>query len=173
MHSQSRFGFRMLRSAAMFGAVLAFSSGALGAAPPPPPAVEIVAADFGLFDTKEKDEVQFRSTRVVPHREGQRYGWVLELRTTRRSVSVREEYLVPNVAKAEKSAEARKVERPGFETIEIDWPRRNQVSQRQLVPVDGKIFGEWAIGPNEPAGRRHLEVIVEGQLAASFEYEVK
>jgi hypothetical protein len=39
--------------------------------------------------------------------------------------------------------------------------------------VDGRIYGEWAFGPGEPAGRRHLQVIIEGQLGASFEYEVK
>jgi hypothetical protein len=41
------------------------------------------------------------------------------------------------------------------------------------VPIDGRIYGEWIIGQGEPAGRRHLQVIVEGQVAGSFEYEVK
>ncbi|MDR1936214.1 MAG: hypothetical protein LBS49_11665, partial [Candidatus Accumulibacter sp.] len=55
----------------------------------------------------------------------------------------------------------------------IPMERRSQVSQRQLVPVDGRIFGEWAIGPREPAGIRRLEVIVEGRVAATFEFEVR
>ena len=55
----------------------------------------------------------------------------------------------------------------------IPLERRNQVSQRHLVPVDGQIFGEWEIGPGEPPGQRHLQVLIEGRVAASFEYEVK
>jgi hypothetical protein len=51
--------------------------------------------------------------------------------------------------------------------------RHNQISQRQLVPVEGKIYGEWEVGPNEPAGHRHLQVVIEDQVAASFEFEVK
>ena len=43
----------------------------------------------------------------------------------------------------------------------------------QLVPVDGRIYGEWSVGPQEPAGPRRLEVVVEGQVAASFAFEVK
>lgn len=39
--------------------------------------------------------------------------------------------------------------------------------------MDGKIIGEWAVGPEEPAGRRHLQVVIEGVEAALFEYEVR
>ena len=48
-----------------------------------------------------------------------------------------------------------------------------QVSQRRLVPVEGKIYGEWEIGPQEPTGKRTLQVIVEGAEPVRFEYEVK
>lgn len=55
----------------------------------------------------------------------------------------------------------------------IPLQRRNQVSQRQLVPVDGRIYGEWEVAPGEPSGHRHLQVVIEGEVAASFEYDVK
>ena len=55
----------------------------------------------------------------------------------------------------------------------IPLDRRSQVIQRQMVPVDGQIYGEWAIGPQEPAGRRQLDVVIEGRVAASFEFEVR
>ena len=32
---------------------------------------------------------------------------------------------------------------------------------------------EWSIGPDEPAGKRRLQVVVEGDIAATFEFEVK
>jgi hypothetical protein len=62
---------------------------------------------------------------------------------------------------------------PISENLNIPLQRRNQVSQRQLVPVDGRIFGEWSVGPGEPAGHRHLQVVIEGEVAASFEFDVK
>jgi hypothetical protein len=130
--------------------------------------VEVVNAEFGLFDVSSNPrEPVFEPTLVVPHRQGQRYGWIIDVRTTRRTLSVREEYLLPNPSSTRKPAE------PSYEILDIPQQRRNQVSQRQLVPVDGKIYGEWSIGPNEPAGHRHLQVVIEGQVAASFEYDVK
>lgn len=145
--------------------LLALAGAPVGAAPQDAP-VEIVGAEFGLFDTANPRELAFAPTTVVPHREGQRYGWVIEVRTRKRSLSVREEYLLPTAATA-----AGTTLTPSGGTIPL--PRRNQVSQRQLVPVGGRIYGEWAIGPGEPPGHRHLQVIVEGQVAGSFEYEVK
>ena len=62
---------------------------------------------------------------------------------------------------------------PVRESLAIPTQRRNRVSQRQLVPVDGRIYGEWGIGPQEPAGVRELQVTVEGVVAATFRYEVK
>ena len=132
-----------------------------------PAAVEVLSADFGIFDASDSREVAFGPTRVVPHREGQRYGWVIELRTTQRSLSVREEYLLPNPVKTPKSDD------PIVADLEVPLYRHNQISQRQLVPVDGKIYGEWEVGSREPAGHRHLQVVIEDQVAASFEFDVK
>jgi hypothetical protein len=143
-------------------------AGAANAAPPVPAPVEIVSAEFGIFDASTPGELAFEPTDVVPQREGQRYGWIIELRTKKRSLSVREEYLLPTAA----SEAGSKLNAAG-DRLDVPLPRRNQVSQRQLVPVEGRIYGEWAIGPGEPPGRRHLQVIVEGEVAGSFEYEVK
>lgn len=125
--------------------------------------LEIVDAEFGIFDASHPPEIRFLQTLTVPHRVGLRYGWIIDLNTRQRSVSVREEYLLPS---AVKGSEANGV-------LVIPMERRNQVSQRQLVPQEGRIIGEWEIGPGEPPGRRHLQVFVEGVLAADFEYEVK
>ncbi len=128
---------------------------------------EVVAAEFGVFDASDPQRVVFSASRVVPRKEGQRYGWMIELRGVKRSVSVREEYVLPGTAIEHRtdSAEGTK--------LVIPMDRRNQVSQRQLVPVDGRIYGEWEIGPQEPVGQRQLDVVVEGRIAASFEFEVR
>ena len=130
-------------------------------------AVEIVAAEFGVFDASDPNRVVFAQTQVMRHREGQRYGWMIELRGVKRSVSVREEYLLPS-----KAIEQRTDTSDGARVV-IPMERRSQVSQRQLVPVDGRIYGEWSIGPQEPPGRRQLDVGVDGVVAASFEFELR
>ena len=154
----------------LLSVLFAGATGAAGPDAPPVPvsaekAVEVVNAEFGLFDVSNPKEPVFTPTRIVPHRQDQRYGWVIELRTRKRSLSVREEYLLPNRPRARSGDEL-------DESLNIETPRRNQISQRQLVPMDGKIYGEWAIGSSEPAGHRHLQVFVENDVAASFEFEV-
>lgn len=158
---------RILRHALLLMTLVA---GSALAAPEEPVRVEIVSAEFGLFDASDSKAVAFAPARVVPHREGQRYGWVIELRTDLRSLSVREEYLLPNPAS--KAGKA-KLDDPVAAGLEIPLYRHSQVSQRQLVPDDGKIYGEWEVGASEPAGHRHLQVVIENQVAASFEFDVK
>ena len=144
--------------------ILALVAGLACAAPPAPVPVKIIGAEFGLFNTSDSGEQLFLPAQVVPHRVGQRYGWIIEVGSARRSLSVREEYLLPNSAKPATDSLS--------ESLYVPLQRRNQVSQRQLVPVEGKIYGEWAIGPNEPAGHRQLQVVIEEQVAASFEFDV-
>lgn len=139
--------------------VVLLCSGGVVAAP-----VEIVRAEFGIFDVSNPRETLFEPTRIIPHRVGVRYGWIIEVRGGRRSLSVREEYLLPSTASTVPTKEG---------AIVIPFERRSQVSQRQLVPQEGRIFGEWEIGPGEPPGRRHLQVVIEGEVVASFEYDVR
>jgi|APLow6443716910_1056828.scaffolds.fasta_scaffold87559_2 hypothetical protein len=155
--------------------LILFCLSAASTATPPNPkevTVEIVSAEFGLFDASNPDELAFEPATVVPQKVGQRYGWVIEVRTRKRSLAVREEYLLPTAATAAAPSFTAKIAADPT-TLNVPLLRRNQVSQRQLVPVEGRIFGEWSIGPGEPAGQRHLQVIIEGQLGADFEYEVR
>ena len=149
--------------------VISLSAGMSFAAQPSPvtASVEVLSTEFGLFDASDSGEQVFEPASIVPHKVGQRYGWIIEVRTSNRSLSVREEYLLPTPIKKQNDMDSL------AESLNIPIQRRNQVSQRQLVPVDGKIYGEWAIGSGEPAGHRHLQVVIENQVAASFEFDVK
>ena len=139
------------------GALLIAGAGAA----PETPAVQIGAASFGLFDASTPGELNFEASGVVPRREGQRYGWVIEVRTAKRRVSVREEYLLPPKAGTA----------PAPNTLLMET--RRQVSQRELAPYEGKIYGEWSVGQGEPPGQRHLQVFVDNELAGDFKFEMK
>ncbi len=135
----------------------------------------IIGAEFGIFtnaktseNNKQSADFSFAPSLQIPATSGVRYGWSIQIDTNKRSVSVREEYLIdsPNKTQMQKA--------PDTETnIEIILPRRQQVSQRQLVPVNGMIFGQWEIGANEPKGARHLQVIIENSATADFEFQVR
>ncbi|MDR1276594.1 MAG: hypothetical protein LBL72_09485 [Candidatus Accumulibacter sp.] len=152
----------------LFVLALCFSPRVLADAPKDD-AVEIVRAEFGLFDAGDPRKTRFTETSVVPRRKEQRYGWVIEVRTKKRSLSVREEYLLPS---SEKTASETR-DASGRTVFFLPHERRVQVSQRQLVPAGNRIFGEWVVGPDEPAGHRHLQVIVEDGLAADFEFDME
>jgi len=147
-----------------FGLSLLLAAGTAGAAP----TIEIVTAEFGLFEAGRGDEIVFQPATVVPRAVGQRYGWIIELKTAQRSVAVGEAYVLPEKPTTSSAADARVAE-----NLRIPDLRRHQVSQRQLVPVDGQIVGEWSVGPDEPAGKRRLQVTVEGLPAATFDFEVR
>lgn len=132
-----------------------------------PPGVEIVSAEFGLFQESKGNEILFQPANIVPQAIGQRYGWIIEVRTKKRTLAVREEYVLPT------AANAKEPDSQVAKNLFIPDLRRSQVSQRQLVPVDGQIVGEWSIGPGEPPGKRRLQVIIEGEVGATFDYEVK
>ena len=153
-------------------------------------AIEVVHAEFGLLTPRQagasgrSQDLTLEPTRVIPRRPGTRYGWAIELRTDKRRVSVREDYLLPASARSRHDNSHANGHGDGLaqpassalahaETPTLTFVRRKTVSQRQLVPRNGLIFGEWEIGPHEPPGRRHLQVIVEGEVAADFEYEVR
>jgi hypothetical protein len=154
---------KVLRLATVFASGIIMCAATSAAEPP----TEVIHAEFGTFDDSNPAELIFEPGDVVPHKVGQRYGWIVEVRTNKRSLSVREEYVLPAAVKSQRATD------PLTESLNISTQRRNQVSQRQLVPVEGRIYGEWAIGKNEPAGHRHLQVIIEDKLAASFQFDVK
>lgn len=134
--------------------------------------LEITRAEFGLFDASNPREIVFEPTNTVPRKNGQRYGWVIDVRTSQRSLLVREAYVL-EAPKTAAPAQSNHSVHANAERIDIPVQRRHEVSQRQLVPVDGKIYGEWAVGPDEPAGHRHLQVSIENAAAVDFEYDVQ
>ena len=150
----------------VFALLLVLLSGVASAAAPLPVSFEVARAEFGLFEvSSDTGTTAFTPSVVVPLRVGQRYGWVITLAKTPRALSVREEYVQPPLAKP--------ADDPLSAGLNVVSQRRNLVSQRHVVPVDGRIYGEWSVGAQEPAGHRRLDVVIEGQVAASFEFDVE
>lgn len=157
-------------------AVLAFGANAAVAATP----VSIVSAEFGIFAGDTGDELVFSPSAVVPLKTGQRYGWVIEVRGQQRSVAVREEALLPaastpttgpTTAPATTAASTPPAASDG-NTITLPFDRYRLLSQRQLVPIAGRIFGEWTVKAEDEAGAHRLRVTVEEHAPVEFDYEL-
>jgi hypothetical protein len=123
--------------------------------------VHVVSADFGVFVSGLARELVLETADVIPRQAGQYYGWVIEVRTRKRSLDVREEYVWPDAPGIDPRDEG-----PGGGTRSLRFPQRRQVSQRTLTPVDGRIYGAWLVGPDEPAGQRHLEVRIRNEVVS-------
>jgi hypothetical protein len=62
---------------------------------PATPEIEIVSAEFGLFNSPLSGKPPFVPSTVVPFQEGQAYGWIIQIKTTEPNVKWREEFTLP------------------------------------------------------------------------------
>jgi hypothetical protein len=135
--------------------------------PPPPPEVEIVQADFGVFDTSESGADPFVPTTTVPYLENQKYGWIVHLRTTKPRVKWREEMTLPA------SPEAWGVEGiQGHNSISGDG--RTSVTEGE-AEFDGRgvILNVWQVVHGDPKGHYVIHLFIEDRLERTFEFDVQ
>lgn len=158
---------RLLRS--LFAMCALFAATAAQSAIPPAviaPEIEVVRAEFGLFGAPESDEPAFTPTDVVPHRENQRYGWIVLLKTNKSRIRWREEFTLPSPPGSWGDAEPQ-----GVRTLSPD--RTTAVTEREVTPDQGLIYNAWSVAPGDPVGRHEMRVIIEGAKEIRFEFEVR
>lgn len=146
---------------------LGIPSAALGAQDsqaPTAPDVQMLGGAFGLFSNAVDGPAQFTPATVVPLVEGQGYGWILKLRTSKRQVRWREEFNLP-------AAPQTWGEREQLGRRSLSEDSRVAITERVVEPADGLIYNSWAVAKGDPAGKYRIRVYVEGQLAATFEFE--
>jgi len=135
------------------------------AAPPRASALQVEAADFGLFSAAADGTLDFTPTRTVPLVESQNYGWAIRLRNPPPRVKWREEFILPSAPVTwGKPAE-------GAQTVSKD--RTTSVSEREVEPVDGIIFNTWAVAKGDPRGRYTIRVTIDGGEPIVFDFDVE
>jgi hypothetical protein len=128
--------------------------------------VEIIRAEFGLFNPPGSGKPPFVSARTVPHRENQGYGWVILLKTNKARIKWREEFTLPSPPTTWGEAELENSQ-------SISEDRRVSVVEREVEPDEGFIFNAWDVAPGDPAGRYIIRVIIENTLERVFEFDVQ
>lgn len=150
------------RLALLAGLLLAGSATSLAA--PAGSVAEVVKVEFGIFDDDGTDQLGFGPTGDIPLSVGQPYGWLLQIRTTAKSLAVREELLRPE-------KDAAPAESPDTDLT----PPTNRAAllgfnERRLPVQDGIAFGVRKVVAGDVPGRYRLKVFVERKLAATFDF---
>lgn len=128
--------------------------------------VEIVRSDFGLFNRPDSGKPAFESSRRVPLKEDQGYGWFVELKTTRPKIKWREEMVVPSPPATWGIQNS-----TAQHTISDD--RRTLTTEREVAPNRGIIHNVWGVAAGDPKGSHVVRVYVEGKLVRTFEFETE
>jgi len=114
----------------------------------PPAGVEIVSAEFGLFNALETGRPPFIATPLVPLQEGQAYGWVIVLKTSDKTVRWREEFTRSGSASP-------------------------SITEREVTLYNGVAFNSRSIARGDPAGTYRMRVSINGELVRTFEFRVE
>ena len=128
--------------------------------------IEILSADFGLFNMSESGEPRFQPTLKVPFKENQSYGWIILLKTKKKRIKWREEFELPVAPKTWDD-----VKKPGRRTISKD--RRVAITEIEVTPAGGLILNAWTIDPGDPAGKYIIRIYIENEHVRTFEFDVQ
>jgi len=147
-------------------AALALPAGAQVEKVVPESTFKVLRAEFGTLDMKDASQPGFRPTTKVPLKDGQNYGWVIQLDTRKPVIRWREEFTLPAAPQSWGPAE-----KIGRRDLSAD--RRTSVTEREVKPARGLILNYWQVAAGDPRGRHVMKVFVEGVLVSTFEFDLE
>lgn len=147
----------------LLGASVASATGKLTTMPAD---VQIVRAEFGLFNPSASGDLVFVPFKAVPLVVHQAYGWRILLKTHKAKIKWREEFTLPVAPATWGNAEAQ-----GINSVSKN--RRVSVMEREVSPVDGVIFNVWTVAAGDPKGHHLMRVLIDNQYERVFEFDVQ
>jgi hypothetical protein len=155
----------MGRWLALAGAVLLAIGSARAAAPivqGPEGDVEVVCAQFGLFEMDAEGRILFTPSPTVPLTVGQNFGWVMLLRAKEPVVRWREEFQAPSKPMTwGPMLPGRTISRDGTTSLMDEYADAR----------GGIITHAWQITEGDPTGHYMMRVLVGGTSLQIFEFE--
>ena len=130
------------------------------------PDLVIKSAQFGILQSSAEGEDRFVAANEVPAEDGQVFGWVVAVETTRESLHW-QEYL--------------KLPRPPADwgdagddpDVLISKDGKGAVAQGEDLVEDGELSRfYWSLAAGDPAGDYQLDLAVEGRPVAHFTFRV-
>jgi hypothetical protein len=134
---------------------------------PPTPDIEVLHAEFGLFNPATAGKPVLTPSAVVPFKKGQRYGWLIVLRTTKPKVKWREEFTLPSPPSTWAGDELP----AASQTVSQD--RMTSIVELDAIPIDGVIENVWEVAPGDPKGHYIIRVTIDGGNQQVFEFDLQ
>jgi hypothetical protein len=123
-------------------------------------------AQFGILETTPEGEERFVPATEIPAEDGQVFGWVVAVDTSRASLHWQEHLKLPRPPADWGDA----ADDPD---VLISKDGRSAVAQGEDAVEDGELSRfYWALAPGDPAGDYELDLAVEGKAVAHFAFRV-
>lgn len=145
--------------------LLAFAMLAASAAPGDQKSL-VLKAESGLFAPGDGGDSGFVANKVLPLKDGQSFGWRMQLRHPTRTVRVREELSLPAEPKTWGDPEPdlkRKTSADG----------RSAITELHLTPRNGVISQSWTVTTGDPKGTWVIKVRVEDGPEHVFRFDAR
>lgn len=148
-----------------FGVALLVSTILLGGCDKEPyPPVEIMGATMGIIVEDPDKPTRRIRTNIVPLKPGQKYTWVIYLRTNKEKVrfSERIELAGPTTWGVRSDVK-----------YEISQDKRSVTVEREKTKDVGVIYGTWGVSEGDPPGKATLTIRIEDKVEHKFDFELK
>src|SRR5271169_3172851 len=123
-------------------------------------------AQFGILETTPDGEEKFVPAKEIPAEDGQVFGWVVDVETSRASLHWQEHLKLPHPPADWGDAAS-------DPDVLIAADGRSVASQGDDLVEDGELSRfYWALAPGDPAGDYEMDVAVEGKSVAHFAFRV-
>lgn len=123
--------------------------------------------EFGVKIIDSQGKVNFFPTNKVPLKEGDAYGWRIKIdnyQSKMGKIKWREVLRLPNHPELWKTENR--------ENFSLSKDGKTATSQRTEIPVNGIIENFWTITPGDPLGKHQIEVYINDNLVATFDFEI-
>lgn len=131
-----------------------------------PAAVEVVAAQFGVFGADAAGRRMLYETSNFPAIIAAPYGWYILFKADKPTVVWREEFELPEAPPTWGPGEAL-----GIFLVSPD--RRTAVTERIIPTKLGFIANEWRYASGDPIGAHKMRVYIDGQLIREFSFNIE
>ena len=130
------------------------------------PDLVVKRAEFGVLETGSDGEERFAAAAELPAEEGQVFGWVVEVETSRNSVRWQEHLRLPGPVTDWGDVES-------DPDVVLSHDGRSALAQGEDLVEDGKLSRfYWSLASGDPAGGYELDLAIEGHPVAHFAFRV-
>nr|WP_033366493.1 hypothetical protein [Mastigocladopsis repens] len=126
--------------------------------------ISVKKTEFGVLRDDSNGKVTFIPTTNVPHKEGNRYGWRIQLKDSQSEVTWREVLRLPKLPETWSTASG--------ENFSISADGMEAVTKRTQVAKKGVIENFWTIASGDPTGKHTITVYINDRRISFFEFEV-